>query len=319
MIMTDAPGWYPDPLGHKWRYFDGVVWTRQTSVVAPEGARLLVDDHPFDEDDHLTEAQLLERGAVELAAPADEPEPDPEPELEWEPDPDPDWELDPVIPKVAPRPRHRARPNRTLRRRRLVALALAAVVVVGAVAVGVSLVGGSQGLDRRHAVLRYEGEVLGARGTVTKIVIDGDDSLQDRQASGQHGVSVIRDGATYACRLDADPALCVRSRGERAEAALRSAVALYLDPMASDGTFGPGAADAQAVDGRTVAGRASTCAVVTAGDRSQRYTVCRDAKLGFLTSATGPNLDLTLTSIRAPRGDEVSLPRGVDVEDGPSS
>jgi hypothetical protein len=316
--MTDAPGWYPDPLGrHMWRYFDGVVWTRQTSASAPEGARTLVDDHPYDEDDHLTEAQLLERGAVGWAAPAAEPEP------QWDVEPEPELEPEPLIPEpvavsAPPRPRHSARRAAGRTRRRRIVLALSAAIVVGAVVVVVSSAGGPQGLDRRHAVLRYEGEVLGERGTVNEIVVDGDDLLQDHQTSGQHGVSVIRDGTTYACRLDADPALCLRSQSKRAEAATRSALGLYLDPMSPDGTFGSGAAGAKAVAGRTVAGRASKCAVVTAGDRSDPYTVCRDAELGFLTSAKGPNLDLTLTSIRGPKAGEVRVPPGVDIQDDPA-
>jgi hypothetical protein len=195
----------------------------------------------------------------------------------------------------------------------LVAVVLAVVAVVGLVVVR-PLLDGAHPLDAKHAVLRYEGDASGATNTVTEVVVDGDELLQDRTTESTHSVSLIEGRTSYTCRLDADPSLCVRSFDEGAQAVIRSAAAFYLDPLSADGTFGSSAADAQPVQGRTVAGRVSKCSTVRVAGKTDPYTVCRDADFGFLTYAEGPSLRLTLTSARGPKKSDVSVP-DVKVQD----
>jgi hypothetical protein len=194
----------------------------------------------------------------------------------------------------------------------------AGMVVVALLAGAYVLVGGGGGshsMDDRHLSLRYEGDAAGLTGTVTRLVVDGDDLLLDRRSSLARTVSVVQDGQGFACRLDAEPAYCVRSTARTEVASLTASASFYLDPLAAGGTFGSGGAAAQPAEDRTVAGRASTCVTVRVPDKEDAFTVCRDAKLGFLTYAKGPALDLSLTSATGPSKGEVAVP-DVKVEDG---
>jgi hypothetical protein len=206
-------------------------------------------------------------------------------------------------------------PRRTLVRRRVAALVLVAALVAGAVVAVQAVLGGEDGssLDEDHAALAYEGELLGVGGTTIRLVVDGDDLLEERQSPGRHRMSVLRGDETFDCALDAGPGVCIRSDQERAASAVRSSVLLFLDPLSPDGTFGAAGAAAEPIGERTIAGRRSTCASVRVAGRDA-YEVCRDADLGFLTSAKGRDLDLRLTEIRVPNPDEVEVPSGVEVE-----
>jgi hypothetical protein len=386
--MTSSPGWHPDPLGRRrWRYFDGDEWTTRTSDVAPSDAVVHpADDLLLDDEDHLTEAQLLARTEVEpdddeldedelelyedededepfddelepfddeidldedeglpeevglsedeeldddeveladveldwldetedLWAPAPEPELEPEPELVLEPEAEaePAPVAEPAHLRTSRLPAARVRQ----RRRRVVVLAVLAVATVAVAGVTVLGGGGGGALDDDHAALGYEGEVLGVSGTAIRLVVDGDDLLEERTSADVHRVSVIRDGTTYDCPLDAGATVCTRTDDEGAAAAVRSSVVLFLEPLSEDGTFGAAAAGAQDTADRTVAGRASKCSTVAVTGRADTYEVCRDARLGFLTYAKGRDLDLTLTSIRAPKAGEIRIPNGVQVE-----
>jgi hypothetical protein len=408
--MTDAPGWYPDPLGRqRWRWFDGVVWTSETSATRPIGAADLPSEpDPWDDEDDLTEAELLARSTagdhedldheVDDAAwdtdawPDDDhddedeldfddegeeldlhdeadawPDDEDEEELEldepatpevasvdapfaelwvsedrgWDdaeaqwlastgpdatstleaerepPPPTPDLALEPTEPAhLATAAR---RPRSPYRRRRLAALAL----VAGAVVVVVALVqrgsGGSGGgsLAADHLALTYHGDLLGVSDTTIDVVVDGDDLLQDRRAGDARRVTVIRDGATYDCPLDAGAGVCVRSDAADAAAAARASALLFLDPLSTDGTFGRAAETAAKSADRTVAGRRSECSTLTVPGQAGPYEVCRDAKLKFLTSAKGRDVDLALQQVRVPRSGEVQVPEGVEVEGEP--
>jgi hypothetical protein len=286
------------------------------------------DEEDFDDDDleWLDDEVWPEREPEAEAAPESEPEPallELEPALlELEPDP-----LLPPIEPDAPRPDAEAEvapahlrspgptPRRTLVRRRVAALVLVAALVAGAVVAVQTVLGGEDGssLDEDHAALAYEGELLGVGGTTIRLVVDGDDLLEERQSPGRHRMSVLRGDETFDCALDAGPGVCIRSDQERAASAVRSSVLLFLDPLSPDGTFGAAGAAAEPIGERTIAGRRSTCASVRVAGRDA-YEVCRDADLGFLTSAKGRDLDLRLTEIRVPKPDEVEVPSGVEVE-----
>jgi hypothetical protein len=327
-----SPSWSDDGLG--WDE-EELAWLAETDDLWSE-----LDDPPGDDPDPEIEAE-----------PDPEPEPDPGPEPDPEPedveDPEVVVELDPVVIDEAPRPvataevppRERARPahlapdreagRRELaevvrtrrrgpavyrRRRAMLGLVVVALVALVGIVVVRPMLDGPHALDAQHAVLRYEGDASGATDTVTEVVVDGDDLLQDRRTGDTHSVSLIEGRTSYTCRLDADPALCVRSFAEGAQAAIRSAAAFYLDPLSADGTFGSSAADAQPVQGRTVAGRVSRCARVRVAGKAEPYTVCRDADFGFLTYAEGPSLKLTLTSAKGPKSSDVAVP-DVKVQD----
>jgi hypothetical protein len=192
------------------------------------------------------------------------------------------------------------------------ALAAAGIAIVRSTSDGEG--GGRGSLSAEHASLTYEGDLLGERGTTIHLVVDGDDLLEDRRTGERHRVTLIRGGTTYDCPLDGGSGVCVRSDDGDAATAARAAVVLFVDPLSEDGTFGAAAKAAQAAPDRTVAGRRSTCSTVAVAGRPDPYEVCRDADLGFLTSAKGRDLDLVLTSIRAPRSGEVEVPKGVPVE-----
>jgi hypothetical protein len=301
----------------------------EADLLAPSEAEDPLDDHDEleDHDDLDVDDDLDE----DLVWPDDEgwSEPEPEPDLEPEPEPELlELELESALPRAEPEapraepeaaPAHlrapgRA-PRRTLVRRRVAALMLVAALVAGAVVAGRALLGGGEGssLGEDHAALAYEGELLGVEGTTIRLVVDGHDLLEERQSPGRHRMSVLRDDETFDCALDAGSGVCIRSDQERAAAAARSSVLLFLDPLSPDGTFGAAGAGAEPIGERTIAGRRSTCSSVRVGGR-EPYEICRDADLGFLTSAKGRDLDLRLTEIRVPKPDEVRVPGGVEIE-----
>jgi hypothetical protein len=328
-VEPRSASWSDDGLG--WDQ-DALAWLAETDDLWTDGE--VVAEEPEPEPD-------VEPGPEEEPPVVVDLEPlvvDDQPPPAEDPDPEPAPGLDPAAPAGDPRldpgrPAHlapdRAAGRRELaevvrtrqggravyrRRRAVLALVLLALVAAVGIVVVRPMLEGAHSLDARHAVLRYEGDTSGVTGTMTEVVVDGDDLLQERKTGSTHSVSLIEGRTSYTCRLDARPSLCVRSFDAGSAAVIRSAAAFYLDPLSADGTFGSSGADAQPAKGRTVAGRASRCSTVRVAGKSEPYTVCRDADLGFLTYAKGPGLDLTLTSAKGPERSDISVP-DVKVQD----